>query len=104
MSQILKEKQPTLLKSSEYRDHIMDIVDIIRTKSYKYQQAVREFQDIRNRNRVCAMGLYYLEKYGSPWNGNDFMPVHYMIEDLNDKGWTFNQIADELERGVSIIR
>ena len=104
MSQILQEKQSKLIKSSNYRNIILDYVDVLRTKSYKYEQAMYEFSDIRNRNRVCALGLYNTERYGGAYTMGDTLPYHGAIAKFNDVNqWSFIKIADELERGVSIL-
>jgi hypothetical protein len=109
MSQILEKPQPKLINGSKYRDGILEFIDVIRTHGHKYQQMKYDFGDVRNVNKVCVLGLYNTIKFGGPFNTPMNEGIYYNVvlrraAELNDTGWTFNQIADELERGISIIR
>ena len=101
---------PSLLASSKYRDTLLEMANILRTKSYKYEQIRHGLMDPKDPRRVCAMGLYYSETngYGGPINMEWYVANYHtvdIVEDFNDYyKWTFDQIADELERGVSIIQ
>jgi hypothetical protein len=112
--EVNKRKSPALLRSSHYRDTVLEFVDILRTKGYKYRQIKEAYMDSTG---VCAMGLWIKERLGDtdPWKiyydpitglgGLYHRGLGHAVARLNDDhGSTFAQIADELERGVSIIQ
>lgn len=103
--QILREiLESKLIRSSKYREEILEFVDIVRKHGYKFKQIRYSFGGTNN--RVCIMGLYNTIKGGNPHSlisPINMETVHYIAMHFNDEGWTFNQIADELERGVSLV-
>jgi hypothetical protein len=99
---------PSLLTSSRYRDDVLEFANVLRTKSYKYKQHRGYFYDFwgDNTKAVCALGLFNNEKNGHPLTISlgTRLPRGIIIQMNDVQRWTFAQIADELERGVSIIQ